>query len=138
MLSPVVEEAAPRPSRNHTELTGRSLPPRDSDLPDAGAGWAEQHDVAGFGSGTPPEVECGDLLAGGGLGVEVELLQGLDGGEPGGADAQPGAGGVAGGDLAVQDRGEVVLVGPARRRGPGRPAGPADSVIRGALRAAAR
>ena len=34
-------------------------------------------------------------------------------GEPGRADPQPGAGGVAGDDFAFEDGGEVVLVGPA-------------------------
>ena len=37
----------------------------------------------------------------------------LAGREPGGPDPQLGAGGVAGGDLTVQDGGEVLLVGPA-------------------------
>ena len=61
----------------------------------------------------PPEARARDLGADGGLGVEVEVLEGLAGGEPGGADPQLGAGGVAGGDLAFEDGGEVVLVGPA-------------------------
>ncbi len=78
----------------------------------AGAGRAEQHDVAGFG-----EERAGgqvrDCVAEGGLGVPVEVLEGLAGREPGGADPQLGAGGVAGGDFAFEDRGEVVLVGPA-------------------------
>ena len=78
----------------------------------AGSGRAEQHDVAGFGQ-EPAGGQGGDLLADGGLGVEVEVLQRLDGGEPGGADPQLGAGGVAGADFAFEDGGEVVLVGPA-------------------------
>ena len=60
-----------------------------------------------------PEARAAIWCAHGGLGVEVEVLDRLAGAEPGGADPQPGAGGVAGGDLAVQDGGEVLLVGPA-------------------------
>jgi len=45
--------------------------------------------------------------------VEVELLEGFAGGEAGGADPQLGAGGVAGGDFSVEDRDQVVLMGPA-------------------------
>jgi len=75
-------------------------------------GWAEQDDVAGFG-----EERAGgqgsDLLADGGLGVEVEVFDSLAGREPGGADPQLGTGGVAGGDFPFQDGGEVVLVRPA-------------------------
>ena len=78
----------------------------------AGAGRAEQHDVAGLGE-EPAGCQGGDLLAHGGLGVPVELLDRLPGGEPGGPDPQLGTGGVAGGDLTVEDRGEVLLVGPA-------------------------
>ena len=78
----------------------------------AGAGWSEQDDVAVLG-----QVGAGgeglDGGAGGGLVVEVEVVDGLDRGHPGGADPEPGAGGVAGGDLAFEDRGQVVLVGPA-------------------------
>ena len=44
--------------------------------------------------------------------VEVEVVQGLDRTEAGRADPKSGAGGVAGGDLAFQDRGQVVLMGP--------------------------
>ena len=55
----------------------------------------------------------GDLLRTAGWCVAVEVLERLAGGEPGGPDPQLGAGGVAGGDLTVEDRGEVVLVGPA-------------------------
>ena len=78
----------------------------------AGAGRAEQHDVAGLGQERAGG-ERGDLLADGGLVVPVEVLEGLAGREPGGADPQLGAGGVAGGDFAFEDGGEVVLVGPA-------------------------
>ena len=76
-------------------------------------------------------------VADGGLGVEVEVFEGLAGREPGGADAQLGAGGVAGGHLSFEHGGEVVLVGPAGVAGlVGQPG--AASVIRGAFNAAAR
>ena len=55
----------------------------------------------------------GDLGAHAGLGVEVEVLHRLDRREPGRPDAQLGAGGVAGRYFALEDCGEVVLVGPA-------------------------
>ena len=45
--------------------------------------------------------------------VEVELLEGFVGGEAGSADPQLCPGGVAGGDFAVEDGDQVVLVGPA-------------------------
>jgi hypothetical protein len=60
-----------------------------------------------------PGGERGDLLLDAGLGVEVEVVQCLDCGEAGGADAQVGAGGVAGRDFAFEHRGQVVLMGPA-------------------------
>jgi hypothetical protein len=47
------------------------------------------------------------------LGVPVELLDRFASPEPGCPDPQLGAGGVAGGDFAVEDCGEVLLVGPA-------------------------
>ena len=78
----------------------------------AGAGRAEQHDVAGFGE-EPAGGQGGDLLPDAGLGVEVELLDRLAGTEPGRPDPQLGAGCVPGGDLPVEDRGEVLLMGPA-------------------------
>src|SRR5690606_9563244 len=45
--------------------------------------------------------------------VEVEVGESLARGESGGAGADVGPGGFSGGDLAAQDSGEVVLVGPA-------------------------
>ncbi len=77
----------------------------------AGAGWSEQDDVAGFGEEPSGREGC-DLLPDGRLGVEVELLDRLAGTEPGGPDPQLGARRVTGGDLTVQDRGEVFLVSP--------------------------
>lgn len=59
-----------------------------------------------------PEASAAIWLRNGGLGVEVEVLHGLDRAEPGGLDPQLGARGVAGGDLTFEDRGEVVLEGP--------------------------
>ena len=73
----------------------------------AGSGWPQEDDVAGLVQ-ERPRGEGRDLLPDGGLSVEVEVLQGLDRGEPGRADPQPGAGGVTGGDLALEDGGEVV------------------------------
>ena len=55
----------------------------------------------------------GDLLADGGLGVEVEVFEGLAGREAGGADAHLGARGAAGGDFPFEHRGEVILMRPA-------------------------
>jgi hypothetical protein len=78
----------------------------------AGAGRAEEHDVAGLGQERPGG-ERGDLLADGGLVVPVEVVEGFAGREPGPADALGGAGGVAGGDFAFEHGGEVVLVCPA-------------------------
>ena len=78
----------------------------------AGAGGSEQHDVPGFGE-EPARCQGRDLLAHGGLGVPVELLDRFASPEPGCPDPQLGAGGVAGGDFAVEDCGEVLLVGPS-------------------------
>ena len=78
----------------------------------AGAGRAEQHDVAGLGQERAGG-ERGDLLTDGGLVVPVEVVEGLAGREPGPADALRGAGCVAGGDFAFEHGGEVVLMGPA-------------------------
>ena len=77
-----------------------------------GPGRPEQDDVAGLGE-EPARRECGDLLPHGWLGAPVELLDRLPRSEPRGPDPQLGAGGVAGCDLAVQHRGEVLLVGPS-------------------------
>ena len=50
--------------------------------------------------------------------VEVELLQALAGGEPGGADAALAAVGFAGGDLALQAGDQELLMGPGLAPGP--------------------
>ncbi len=78
----------------------------------AGARWSEEDDVAVLGQ-VGPGGEGLDRGAGGGLVVEVEVVDRLGRGHLGGADTQPGAGGVAGGDLSLEDGGQVVLVGPA-------------------------
>jgi len=50
--------------------------------------------------------------------VEVEVLEGLAGREPGGPDAELAAVGLAGGDLPLQAGGEELLMGPALGPGP--------------------
>jgi hypothetical protein len=92
----------------------------------AGAGRAEEDHVACLGQiGT--RGQSGDLGTDRRLVIEVEVLQRLTGTEPGSTDPQVGAGGVTGGDLAFQDGGEVVLVGPAGVTGVvGQPAGGLD------------
>src|SRR5579884_4435410 len=55
---------------------------------------------------------------GGGLGGEVEVLQGLVRREPGGAGPLPGAGGFAGEHLGLAERLEELLVGPLLLPGP--------------------
>ncbi len=62
-----------------------ATPERGGQVGLAGAGRAEQHDVAGLGQ-EPARGEGADLLADRGLGVEVEVLQGLARTEPGRAD----------------------------------------------------
>jgi hypothetical protein len=75
----------------------------------------------------------GDALAFKAAGV-VEVLQGLAGGRPGGADAAFAAVGLAGGDLALQARSQELFVGPGRLTGA---LGPARDLLaqRGAFRA---
>ena len=59
-----------------------------------------------------------DVAFEGALVVEVELLEGLAGREPGGADADLAAVVLAGGDFAFEAGGEELLVGPALGPGP--------------------
>jgi hypothetical protein len=54
----------------------------------------------------------------GALVVEVEVLEGLAGGEPGGPDAELTAVGLAGGDLPLEAGGEELLMRPALGSGP--------------------
>jgi hypothetical protein len=54
-----------------------------------------------------------EWLLGAGLRAEVEVLQGLVGGERGVTDALAGTGGVSGEHLGLQQRFEELLVGPA-------------------------
>ena len=103
----------------------------------AGAGRPEQHDVGSGGD----EVECRqvqDVVAfHRPLVVEVEVLDRLAGGEPGGPDPVSRAVGAAGGDLGLQAGGEVFLVGPAAvAGGGGEPLGGVPQ--RGGFRARAR
>src|ERR1019366_6509827 len=85
----------------------------------ARAGRPEQHDAGPGGD----EVECRqmqDMVAfHRPLVVQVEVLDGLAGGEPGGPDAVLRAVGAAGGDLGLQAGGEGFLVGPAGLAGGG-------------------
>ena len=86
---------------------------RDREVRLAGAGRAEEADVAVLGD--PGELgEVQDQRAfGAGLGGEVEVLERLVGGEGGVADALARAGGVAREDLGLEQRLEELLVGPA-------------------------
>jgi hypothetical protein len=75
-------------------------------------GGAEQdHVLFGVQEVELPEV-LDHLLLDAALEGEVELLQGLVGGEPGGADPQPAAGGLAGGELGREQRLGEVLIAP--------------------------
>lgn len=78
----------------------------------AGAGRAEQDDVAGLGQ-EPPTGQRGDLVPDGGLSVEVEVVESFAGAEPGVPDPLVRAGGVTGRHLPFQDGGQVVLERPA-------------------------
>jgi hypothetical protein len=80
-------------------------------------GRADQAD--GGGLLDPRELgEMGDERAfGAGICGEVEVLQGLRGGEAGGADALAGAGGLAREHFGVAERLQELLVGPALRAG---------------------
>ncbi len=88
----------------------------DGEVGLAGAGRAEEHDVVA-GVDEVEGAEVGDHVAlEGALVVEVEVLEGLAGREPGGADADLTAVGLAGRDLAFEAGGEELLVGPASAR----------------------
>jgi hypothetical protein len=54
-----------------------------------------------------------DVTLQGSLVVEVELLEGLAGREPGGSDAELAAVGLPGCDFAFEARGEELILGPA-------------------------
>ena len=84
----------------------------------AGPGRSEEDDVL-LGGDEVQGAQVGDGLPVQAAGVvEVELLEGLAGREAGGADAALAAVGLAGGDLALQARGEELLVRPGRLPGP--------------------
>ncbi len=77
----------------------------DGEVGFSGAGRSEQDDV-GLGGDEVGHPQVHDQLAVQVLGVgEVEILQRLQGGEPGPADPGVGAVGLAGGDLPAQHRG---------------------------------
>jgi len=78
-----------------------------------GARWAEQDDVACLGE-EPARGQGGDVSSDAGLGVPIEVLEGLGSGEPCRPDPQLSTRGVAGADFAFQDRCQVVLERPAR------------------------
>ena len=86
---------------------------RDGEVGLAGAGWAEEDHVLGF----VQEVELREMRHGlgldGALEREVEVVEGLDLGEPGGFDAVLTAVGLSGGDFLGEHRGEIGLVVPA-------------------------
>ena len=95
----------------------------------AGAGRPEEHDVV-LGLDEVEGAEMGDHVAfEGALVVEVEVLEGLAGREPGGPDPDLAAVVLAGRDLALEAGGEELLVGPVLGAGPfgraGRPTRPA-------------
>lgn len=81
----------------------------------ASAGRAEEDDVV-LGGDEVQSAQVGDALAFKAAGV-VEVLQGLAGGKPGGADATFAAVGLAVGDLALQARSQELFVGPGRLTG---------------------
>ena len=84
----------------------------------AGPGRSEEDHVLPAGDEVQgPQV--GDQVAAQPAGVvEVEVLEGLAPGEPGGADASFSAVGLAGGDLALQTGRQELLVGPGLGPGP--------------------
>jgi hypothetical protein len=83
-------------------------PDREVGLPDPGR--SEQDHVLGLGHERAGRQMGEQVPAQRGQVVEVDVLQGLDLGEVRGADAHGGAGRLAVGDLAFQDRGQVLLV----------------------------
>ena len=93
-------------------------PQPDREVGLAGAGWSEEHDVV-FGGDEVQGAQVGDEVAFEAAGVvEVELLDRLAGGEPGGADAALAAVGLPRGDLALQAGDEELLMGPGLGAGP--------------------
>jgi hypothetical protein len=95
----------------------------------AGSGRAEEDHVLLAGDEVQG-AQVGDQVAFEAAGVvEVELLQGLAGREPGGADPALTAVGLPGGDLALQARGQELLVGPGL--GPGPVGQPRDRLAQG-------
>ena len=90
----------------------------------AGAGWSEEHDVAGLVEEPGGGQVRDHVAAQRWLMVEVELLDALTGREPGVPDPHVGTGGIAGRHFPVEHGCEVFLVGPAVGTGlVGQPAG---------------
>lgn len=81
-----------------------------------GAGRAQEDNAPSFGD-EPIGCQQRDLLAYGGPGILVELLDRFRGGEPCCADPQLGTRRVACCDFAIEDRGEIFPRGSIRRHG---------------------
>src|SRR5437879_9490303 len=79
----------------------------------AGSGRAEEDDVVAALDEVEGAEVSDDVTLEAALVVEVELLEGLAGREPGGADAQLAAVGLAGGDLTLQAGREELFMRPA-------------------------
>jgi hypothetical protein len=104
--------------RDPVAAAGRLDGQRDRQVGLAGAWWAEEHDVVGL----QQEVELGEvgdeLLADRPLEGEVEVVQGLDGRQPGRLDSGCPTRGLPRNDLLLEHGGQVTLVVPALGAGP--------------------
>jgi hypothetical protein len=85
---------------------------RDREVGFAGAGWAEEADVGAFLDPGQLRQVHDERLLGRGLRRPVEIVERLQGGKAGVADAHARAGGVAREDLGLQERLEKLLVRP--------------------------
>ena len=85
----------------------------DREMGFAGAWRSEQDHVFGFRKERPGAQMRDEVPVRGGLVVEVELFQILVGREPCGLDPGRRSGGFAFGDFTGEDRGQVLLMGPA-------------------------
>ena len=118
-------------------LAGADREP-DSEVSLAGAGWSEEHDVVFRGDEVQRPQMCDHFSFQAAGVVEVELLQRLAGGEPGGADPAFTAVALAGGDFALQAGDEELLMRPGLGAGAfGEPARPTSRKV-GALSALVR
>ena len=84
----------------------------DGEVGLADPGWSEQDHVLGFGDEGAGRQVREHVAAQRGQVVEVEVLEGFHRREVRGADPHRGAVGLAVGDLALQHRGQVLLVRP--------------------------